>query len=43
MRIDSENFTPKWEFASFPTEILEVSYYNCKKIPDAQLSICSEG
>jgi hypothetical protein len=43
MRNVFENLISKWEFASFLTEILEVSYYSCKKIPDGQLSISSEG
>jgi len=43
MRIASENLISKWEFASFPTEMLEVSLYSCKKIPDVQLSTSSEG
>lgn len=42
MRIVSENLISKLGFASFPTEILEVSYYSCKKIPDMQLNISSK-
>jgi len=43
MRIVFGNLISKWEFASSPTELLEVSYYSCNKIPDGQLSISSEG
>jgi len=43
MKTAFENLISKWEFASFPTEILEVSCYSCKKIPDVQLSISNEG